>query len=569
MRVYRALPKMVLFSVVAVVTLCGCAHRSVMPVEQQTPRVDTFERRLNGYLADTTVDGRRLSEFLEALEVNGCLEAQQGDLTQALHGLRRLHRRTYEHADPLGRLAVWEIWRRKLVRFSPDGRKLVEIYLDHPPMGDSFFFCIDDLPTSWRNLEADDYIERVVAYMAAEVEERRAALVKEGADGAKVVEELRELHDQVLRRFDAQFDEEGQQAAARASLQTELRILWLDEVDPHDYGVPVLPRELTVPGSLLDEMELQEVGEAATYSDHPAAAGRGAGGGAVPQRDGFAIADPADVARRDRTVRSWQRTRRIMIRNAKQDARLLGELETELLDLDDPRERAALLREMERIGNRLDHTVADLGHHQQVASTLRTGSAVSDKMVGRASRKENRRTWRKRRKVLGDVREDAEQTLGRARVEVYGEDAVADLESVTDGGGGATGGPLADLLDNAGGGTPQLGTVEPAEEGNSLVYEGPCPIPDAGWSAEIVAGMRAAYPFMDDVDTRIFLSLLRRTYTSLGGTVGVEQVVERHLSLGLDLRLDRGQADGLSEIYDPERPPEDQDEIRFYVRLEL
>jgi len=571
MRVYPAFPKMVLFSAFAVLTLCGCAHLRAVPVVEQAPRVETFERRLNGYLADTTVDGRRLSEYLADLEVNGCLEAQQGDLIGALSGLRRLHRRTYEHADPLGRLAVWEIWRRKLARCSSDGRKLVEIYLDHPPMGDSFFFCVDDLPVSWRNLAAEDYSERVLAYMSAEVEGRRDTLEKEGADGARVVEELRELHDQIVRRFDAQFDEEGEQSEARAILVAELRILWLDEVDPHDYGAPVLPRAMAAPGSLMDELALQEPGEAATYSDHPAAAGRGAGGGAIPRRDGFAIPDPADAARRDRTVRSWQHSRRIMIRDAKQDARLLTELEGELASIENPREREALLREMERIGNRLDHTVADLGLHQQKALTLRTGSAVSDKMVSRASRKENRRSWRKRRKVLGDVREDAAETLDRARVAVHGEAAVAAAETAGggSGGSGAAGGPLAELMGTDGGGAPQLGTVEPAEEGNSLVYEGPCPVPDAAWSDEIVAGVRAAHPFMDEVDTRIFLSLLRRTYTSLGGTVGVEQVVERHLSLGLDLRLDRGKADGLSEIYDPARSPADQDEIQFYVRLEL
>jgi hypothetical protein len=544
----------------------GCAHRRLAveaPLEAP-PRLDTFDLRLRAYLDDTAVGETTLSLYLTDLEVEGCLVAEEGPLLEALEGLRRLHRRTYESLGTPGRLVVWEVWRGRLRHFSPDGRALVETYLDLPSRGRRFYFCDDDLPPSWRGLDAADFVSRARTTFAAEVEARQAGLEERGADGARVVEELRDLRVRIERRFDAQFDERDEHSAHHGELLAALDDTWYERVDPFDLGAPVLLVDGTVPP--LVAVPATPAGEPATYADHPGAAMAGAGGGGAPGRDGFGIPDPIDVWRKDRVVRSWKRTRRLMRREAREMARLADEIAAELDATADPVQRERLLRELIRTENGLDHLYADLGRHWEKADAMRTGHAVADMLIGRARRKEDKRSRRTRRK-MGRALEQTEEVVAQARREVLGEDAVAAGTGVGATAAAEPGNPTA-TGPVAGAGTSIPGVTVTAD-GNALVYEGPCPPPDAGWSGATVAALRAAYPFVDDTDARIFLALLERTYTSLSDRVQIEDVVTEHLERGIDLRLREGNAGDLSEIYDPTRDPGDQEILTFFVTLEL
>jgi len=549
--------------------LVGCAHRrraAEAPLDAP-PRLDTFDLRLRAYLDDTPVGDTSLSLYLTGLEVEGCLVAEEGPLLEALEGLRRLHRRTYESLGTPGRLAIWEIWRVRLRHFSPDGRALVETYLDLPSRGRRFYFCDDDLPPSWRGLEAGDFVSRAATTFATEVEARRDTLAEGGADGARVIEELRDLRARIERRFTAQFDEREEHAAAHAELLLVLDDTWFERVDPFDLGAPVVLAGGVVPPQVAEPLTPQ--GEPATYSDHPYAAMSGAGGGGAPGREGFGIPDPIDVWRKDRVVRSWKRTRRIMAREARELARLADEIAAELDATDDPRQRERLLRELIRTENGLDHLYADLGRHARKADVLRTGHAVADRLIGRAKRKEGKRTRRTRRR-MGRSLEQAEQVLAEARQRVDGGgDATAAAEEGIGSAGGAepAGTDAAAAVEPGAGGA--AGQVSVTTDGNALVYEGPCPPPDPAWSQVTVDALRGSYPFLDDTDARIFLTLLERTYASLGGRDRIEAVVGEHLEQGIDLRLQEGRAGDLSEIYDPSRGPADQEILTFYVTLEL
>jgi len=552
--------------------LGGCAlhRRAVESPLEAPPRLDTFDLRLRVYLDDTAVGDSSLSVYLENLEVEGCLVAEEGPLLEGLDGLRRLHTRTYERRGTPGRLTIWQIWRVRTRRFTEDGKALVETYLDLPSRSRRFYFCDDGLPPSWRGLDADTFVARARTTFAAEVEARQGDLEQEGADGAVVVEELRELRSKIERRFGAQFDERSEHAALHALLVRELDDVWFERVDPFDLGAPVVLGGDVVPPQVAEP--LTPMGEPATYSDHPYAAMSGAGGGGAPGRQGFGIPDPVDVWRKDRAVRSWKRTRRLMNREAKELARLADEIAAELDATEDPESRARLLRELIRTENGLDHLYADLGRHWQKAGAMRTGHAVADVMIGRAKRKEGKRSRRTGRR-MGRSLEHVESVLAQARLDVEGPADGGGDGTVTstgaDGGdpGDRTGDPTAVADAGTSGGVDP--DADAAAEGGALVYEGPCPPPDPGWSAETVAALVAAYPSLDEIDARIFLTLLERTYTSLGDRAHVEAVVTEHLQQGIDLRLREGRASGLSDIYDPALGPAEQETITFYVTLEL
>ncbi len=552
--------------VVALATGCPAHRRATETPLEAPPRVDTFDLRLRAYMDDTSIGDSSLSVYLATLEVEGCLVAEEGPLLDALDGLRRLHRRTYERVETPGRLAIWQIWRVRMRQFSPDGRALVETYLDLPSRSRRFYFCDDELPPAWRDLTADAFVDRARTTFAAEVEARQSGMEQGGADGAGVVEELRELRNRIERRFEAQFDEREEHAARHGELVEALGAIWDDRVDPFDLGAPVLLATGGIPPHVAEPPT--PLGEPTTYSDHPGAALAGAGGGGAPGRQGFGIPDPVDVWRKDRVVRSWKRTRRLMRRDARELARMADEIAAELDAATDPATQAKLLRELMRTENGLDHLYADLGRHWEKAEAQRTGHAVADSMIGRATRKEGKRSRRTRRK-MGRELARVEETVARARSGVEGDDTLASA-----GGGLPTATGLGDHAADPQG-TESAGGTAPGDPdasdatGDALVYEGPCPPPDPGWNSATVDALIAAYPFVDETDARIFLTLLERTYASLGDRGRIESVVGEHLVRGIDLRLREGRAEDLSEIYDPARAPDEQDLITFYVTLDL
>ena len=554
--------------------LTGCpAHRVA---SGEIPRVHQYERTLRDYLDETRVGEQPRGEYLAVLEVQGCLEMEEQQLSAALNGLRRLHRQTYEHAPKPARLIVWDIWRRRTEHFSPDGASLADTFLDHPPMGRSYFFCDDDLPTAWKSLEPSDFELRARAYFETEVEARRTNLEKEGADGARVVEELQDLRSRIERRFGAQFGAGEAEAAALDGLRTALDDVWYAKVDPHDLGRPALLVERPFKLTPRDALNAADPGEAATYSDHPQAANRGAQryteGWVPPPNSGVSVSvpDPDDVARRARIVRSWKRTRRMIMADARGLAREVEALEEALATVA-AEEREALLRELDRMAGRMDHVTADLGRHRNLVATFQTGYAGTDALVFRAKRREYKRVRRGHRR-MDELQDEVEETLDRI--------AVAQIARTGGVVGGAGGGTAADAVGSVGGeGDTAAGQAGPTgaqggevldePAGRTLVYEGPCPPPDEIWSTEVVADLVRAYPFFDEVDARIFLSLLQRAHSRLDTVDAVEAVVLEHLRKGLDLRLRAGRADELSDLYDPARSPADQDDITFYVWLGL
>jgi len=558
--------------------LCGCpAHRTA---SGGIPPTHTYERRLGEYLEETLVGDVPLGEYLTYLEVQGCLELEESELLGALSGLRSLHRQAYEHASKPARLIVWDIWRRRTAHFSPDGASLADTYLDHPPMGRSYFFCDDELPTAWKSLEPADFQRRAAAYFEAEVETRQGDLEREGADGARVVEELADLRARIVRRFEAQFGAGEAEVAALAGLHTALDDVWYDRVDPHDLGRPALLVEAPFRLTPRDALIAAEPGEPATYSDHPNAANRGARryteGWAPPGNSGvsFSIPDPDDRARAARIIRSWKRTRQQIMSNARATVREVEALEEAIAGATGE-EQVRLLRELDRLAVRMDHLTADLGRHRNMVANHQSGYAGTDAITFRAKPREFKRVRRRHRR-MDRLEESVVEVLDRTA-----EVAVAGLGGGS--GAGAGGGDSSGLGvgDGAPGDTSDDATADAGADpgegedvaadaaGRTLVFEGPCPPPGAEWSAETVAELIEAYPFLDEVDARIFLSLLRRAHTGLESADQVEAVVLEHIRKGLDLRLRAGRADELSDLYDPARSPDQQDDITFYVWLGL
>jgi hypothetical protein len=553
--------------------LTGCpAHRVA---SGEIPKVHQYERTLRDHLDETRVGEQSLGEYLAVLEVQGCLEMEEQQLSAALNGLRRLHRQTYEHASKPARLIVWDIWQRRTAHFSPDGASLADTFLDHPPMGRSYFFCDDDLPTAWKSLDASDFEPRARAYFEAEVDVRRTDLEKEGADGARVVEELQDLRSRIERRFEAQFGAGEAEAAALDGLRTALDDIWYAKVDLHDVGRPALLVETPFQLTPRDAISAANPGEPATYSDHPNAAGRGAQrytpGWVPPPTSGVSVSipDPDDAARRARIVRSWKSTRRKIMADARAVVREVEALEEALATVAED-EREALLRELDRMAVRMDHVTADLGRHRNFVANFQSGYAGTDALVFRSKHKEYKRVRRGHRR-MDKLQDEVEETLDRVEVA-----EVARAGGAGGGGGGvgsdaggAAGGEGVAPIDEEGHAGTEGDEALDDPAGRTLVYEGPCPPPEEAWTPEVVADLVRAYPFIDEVDARIFLSLLQRAHSGLDSVDSVEAVVLEHLRKGLDLRLRAGRADELSDLYDPARSPADQDDITFYVWLGL
>ena len=545
----------------------ACRHRTPATPSYRPPTVCSFERRLGEALETEEVDGVPLGEYLATLDVRGCLEMEEQDLVEALGALRRLHRVTYERASGPGRLLVWDMWRRHLAHFSDDGASLVSTFLDHPDLGRSYFFCDDDLPTAWRSLEAGDFRQRARAYFDAEVEARWDTLTAGGADSAGAVEALDDLRSRIVRRFEAQFG--ADQAGQLEGLQADLDAVWLDKVDAHDLGRPVLYVRKPPPPDPREVLQAGEPGEPATYSDHAQAANRGAvkytegwvpPGGAVLAR----IPDPDDVARKSRTVRSWKRTRREIVRLARVSERRASDLEEALAGASDE-ERDALIRELNRAALELDHLHADMNRHRHHVEGFTSGTAGADALLRRARTREFRRIHRGRGKL-----EDAQDSVQAVAERVEEAMPVSDATGREGDGPVASDGTRTDGVDpTVSPGIDRPGEPDPveADDGRTLVYEGPCPAPDPEWSAALVAALLERYPFLDETDARIFLSLLLRTHGGLGGRSGVEAAVEEHLRQGVDLRLRAGRAGELSEHHDPQVADDAQEVITFYVWL--
>ena len=100
-----------------------------------------------------------------------------------------------------------------------------------------------------------------------------------------------------------------------------------------------------------------------------------------------------------------------------------------------------------------------------------------------------------------------------------------------------------------------------------MTSTGPCPLPDPGWSDEVVAALMAQDGSLDEVDARIVMSLIERTMPG-GVTTDVEAVVLRHLAQGFDMQLRQGHVDELSEVVDPSLPADAQTVIQFQMAFD-
>ena len=580
----------------------------------------SFQRQLSAHLEHEQIQQRPLGEWLDQLTVEACLEDVEA-LPDALAALRRLHHAAYEQADPAERHAIWQAWRRRLGSMSADGQRLVEVYLDSPARARQLFLCDDTLPASWKGLDAGTYRERALAYYESQVAEHQPVFEQGGADGARAVETLRELSHQIQVRYRAQYDERGTAAASYVSLEQALDELWDRRIDLFDVGMPVAYIDEPAPPP---DVELPfDAGEPATYSDHPEAHLAGTtgleksafapgglawdgglsiplgkhpygprvllGGGAAAQSEdredeirfangttladiptgpgglSMPIPDPKDVIMAQRIIDSWRNTRRELVRQIGEQERRVASLERDLSNADES-EGDALRAELARASNTLGQLTVDLTRHGNSLAGKRTGRAVADKLVAAAVPRESRATRRDQRAAAHAAnqardavrRTEPPGTPGSAtHIRTPDTGSGGGVLPGTDAGTTLTGGPGPDAADDPG-----------VPGGRTLLYEGPCPLPDPRWSPEIVAALLSHDPSLDEVDARIVLSLIQR---ALPHDVerGVEEVVLEHLNAGFDLQLRRGHVDRLSDVVDPAAPADEQTVIQFQVTLVL
>jgi len=590
--------------------LSGCPRASLHP---------PFDRQLRDHLDQERIQQQPMGEWLDQLAAESCL-GELESLPGALAALRRLHRTTYEHADPAERRAIWQAWRRRLESMSPDGRRLVEVYLDSPARARQLFLCDDTLPASWQGMDAEAYPERALLYYEGQVLERQPEYRAGGADGARAVEELRELSWQIKVRYRAQYDERGSAAGPYRELERELAALWARHVDRFDVGLPVSYVDKPLPPP--DVEPPADAGLPATYSDHPDAHLAGTtglethsfGAGGLPWSGGLDIPlsnrpygpslklgdttesvdredeirfangttladipgggngvsvpvpDPKDVIMAQRIIDSWRTARRELVRQIGEQEGRVAALERDLGGAGDE-DRDALRAELVRATNTLGHLTADLARHGNSLAGKRTGRAVADKLVAAAVPAESRATRRAQR-AAATVANQARDVVSGTEPDAPSSAGAAAGAHAPDTGTVHTQGSVATNGTPSGGPAPAIGDPPAPAHGSTLIYEGPCPLPDPRWSDQVVAALLTHDRSLDETDARIVLSLIQRALPA-DIVQGVEEVVLDHLRSGYDLQLRRGHVDRLSDVVDPSVPAAEQTVIQFQVTLDL
>ena len=513
--------------------------------------------RIHQVLDRSAVGEGTLRDALDGLTLGGCLAGMAPELTAGLDALRVVHvaaveRKNYSRA--------WGLWERELDGLSSDAFQLVTTWLDSPETARRLYLCEDDLPRSWRGVDAPAYVREALGWFDAAAAERDRRLRKGApADREQAVMELMELRSGLVRRYIATYPEgDSMHDDLLVELEERLDLMWAVLVEPFHLGFTPKARSTDREGAI------QNMGRTRIQTPF----------------SGMAIPDPRDVAARDRVVRSWRRQRKRI------DAEI-NELEAALLALvEEIDARAAagqadaeldrMVRDASRLDARLASTVATLERMQHKVRHYSTGRTWIDGMLSNGYRRRAVKRLYKREAVVQDERRAVNITIARAvqaGAMPPGELRDGAATSLTGRrlGGRTEVGPgnwLVGLPESTM--TGEVAT-EPAgiPAGSGWVartYEGPMPTPSGWWSDDLVDAVRARHPQLDDADVRILLGLVREAYRELSDRNAVEAAIQRSLETPEGLSL-LGEESTLSDLWIRGKPTAEQPIVTFVLKL--
>ena len=549
----RRIPVPLLRVLLLILLLPGVAD-AVEPARVDDPDAG-LRVRIDQVLDRARVGDATLRDTLGALELGHCLSGIEPELTAGLDALRVVHvaaveRKSYSRA--------WSLWERALDGLSTDAFQLVTTWLDSPETARRLYLCDDDLPVSWRGVDAPAYVREALGWFDAAAAERDRRLRKGApADREQAVMELMELRSGLVRRYIATYPEgDPMHDDLLVELEERLDLMWAVLVEPFHLGFTPKARTTERDGAI------QNMGRARVQTPFT----------------GIAIPDPRDVAARDRVVRSWRRQRKridaeitelesaLMALVGEIEARSTGEADAEL---------DKMVREASRLDARLASTVATLERMQHKVRHYSTGRSWIDGMLSNGYRRRAVKRLYKREAVVQEERRAVNITIARAvqaGAMPPGELRDGALAGLTGRriGGRAEVGPGNWLV-----GLPESASSAPIDSEPagipagtgwvSRTYEGPMPTPSGWWSDDLVEAVRAKHPELDDADVRILLGLVRMAYKELKGLDAVEQAVARSLATG-GLNL-LGEESTLSDLWIRGKPTAEQPIVTFVLKL--
>ena len=518
-----------------------------------------FEQVMTEY----RVAGEPLRDWLGGLESEACLARDRDEVVDALEALRRVHMDAlHDRSTP----AVWRMWNWRLRGCSDDGRRLVETWLDSPARAKREYLCEDGLPDEWKTLDEDDYVLEALLWYEEEITDHADEMtgdverVRESA-----VMQLMEAQDGVLDRYDATFPTGAVDEAARAVLAERMVAMWDELVEPHDLGFrpPASSREIPVGAPPLRGPPIR------------------------PQGGGTAsIPDPKDVAKLIRITSSWRQRQELLERDLDEQRRALVDLRRAIESTGDPEELAFLLREARRADAALECTLADLARFEDDVRTYDPGNRFMGRLLDQGFRESRVYSLDRSQAEVDEVREELAVVVAEAP-DPGGMGGAGD----GDAGGGGSEGPgrwIAGLP----GAVERIALLESESESESEPesesesesetsggteppgehrwverrFEGPLPIPSAGWDPSLIAAVRDHQSALDDLDVAILLELIAIAFEELPDRASVEEAVWRSLEIPGGLEL-FGQESQLSELLDEGVSAGEQPEIVFVLRL--
>lgn len=527
----------------------------------ETPdRVDdpdaALRLRIDQVLDRSRVGDGTLREALGDLTLGDCLRRIEPELSAGLDSLRVVHvaaveRKNYSRA--------WQMWERAMDGLSGDAFQLVSTWLDSPETARRLYLCEDELPQTWRDVDAPAYVREALGWFDAAAAERDRRLRRGApADREQAVMELMELRSSLVRRYIASYAVgDPMHDDLLVELEERLDLMWAVLVEPFHLGFTPKARTTDRAGAIAN------MGRARVQSPFT----------------GIAIPDPRDVAARDRVARSWRRQQRRIDQE-------IDALEGALAVLTTDIERRAnegtadaeldkLVRDAARLDARLASTVATLERMQHKVRHFSTGRSWIDGMLSNGYRRRAVKRLYKREDTVQQERRAVSITIARAvqaGAMSPGELREGALAGLTGRriGGRAEVGPgnwLVGLPESSGPAAVEEPTaIAPGTGWVARTYEGPMPTPSGWWSDELVDTIRARHAGLDDADVRILLGLVRLAYAELRDRTEVEDAVWRSLQTEGGLAL-LGEEGTLSDLWIRGKPTAEQPIVTFVLKL--
>ena len=158
----RRIPVPLLRVLLLILLLPGVAD-AVEPARVDDPDAG-LRVRIDQVLDRAQVGDATLRDTLGALALGHCLSGIEPELTAGLDALRVVHvaaveRKSYSRA--------WSLWERALDGLSTDAFQLVTTWLDSPETARRLYLCDDDLPVSWRGVDAPAYVREALGWFDA------------------------------------------------------------------------------------------------------------------------------------------------------------------------------------------------------------------------------------------------------------------------------------------------------------------------------------------------------------------------------------------------------------------